>query len=131
LTEAIYRVWHGMFARRAAAQLAALLLGAAVLLVAVERVARGRARFTQVRRRGRPAAPIRLRGARAAGATGACALVLLVAFGLPVGQLLVWVVGALAREGPPAGFERLLANSLWLAGLSALTGCGVAVLLAY
>ena len=50
LTEAIYRVWHGMFDRLAATQLAVILLALAGGLVALERLSRGRARFTHGRR---------------------------------------------------------------------------------
>ena len=131
LTEAIYRVWHGMFDRLAATQLAALLLGFAFLLVLVERASRGRARYTQARRHGHPPAPIVLRGLPAAAATGVCATVLFVAFGLPVGQLLGWGIGALGREGLPAGFGLLLGNSVWLATVSAVAACALAILLAY
>ena len=131
LTEAIYRVWHGMFDRLAATQLAAVLLGFAFLLILAERASRGRARFTQVRRHGHSLLPVPLRGVRAAGATGACAAVFLAAFGLPVGQLLVWVIGALRRDGLPLDFVTLLGNSVWLAGVSAAVACAAAVLLAY
>ena len=41
LTEAVYRVWHGMFDRLAATQLAAVLLGLAALLMLLERLSRG------------------------------------------------------------------------------------------
>jgi len=131
LTEAIYRVWHGMFDRLAATQLAAVLLGVAFLLILVERASRGRARFTQSRRHGHPSSAILLRGFRAAAATGVCAAVLLVAFGLPVGQLLVWVIGTLRRDGLPEGFGGLLLNSLWLAAVSAVCAGALAVLLGY
>lgn len=131
LTEAIYRVWHGMFDRLAATQLAAVLLGFAFLLILVERASRGRARFTQPRRHGPAPAPIPLHGLRAGAATGICAVVLLLAFGLPVGQLLVWVIGMLRREGLPVGFGALLGNSLSLATLAAASACVVAILLGY
>ena len=131
LTEAIYRVWHGMFDRLAATQLAALLLGVACLLIVIERVSRGGARFTQSHRHGRPSAPLPLHGMRAGAATGACATVLLVGFGLPVGQLLVWVIGALRRDGLPAGFGLLLGHSVGLATISAGAAGALAVLLGY
>src|SRR5882672_9926989 len=51
LTEAIYRVWYGMFDRIAATQLASVLLLFAAGLLLLERRSRGRARFIQ---RGRP-----------------------------------------------------------------------------
>jgi iron(III) transport system permease protein len=51
LTEAIYRVWYGMFDRVAAAQLATLLLFFALGLLLLEQALRGRARFVQSHRR--------------------------------------------------------------------------------
>ena len=131
LTEAIYRVWHGMFDRMAATQLAAILLGLAGGLLALERLSRGRARFTHGRRPAR--APIRLRldGIRALGATLLCAGTLGLGFGLPVGQLIIWAMEALAQDSVPEGFLRALAQSLTLAAGAALLVTAVAVLLAY
>src|SRR5215470_20160530 len=62
LTEGVYRVWHGMFDRTAATQLAALLLLAALGLLVLEHSLRGRARFTQNQRRGAGVTPKILRG---------------------------------------------------------------------
>jgi iron(III) transport system permease protein len=131
LTEAVYRVWHGLFDRHAATQLAAILLGLAALLTALERLSRGRARFTQGRRPTRPPARIRLRGARAAGAAAACAAVLGLGFLLPVGQLLLWSAATLRRDGAPPGFARALGTSLGLAASTAVLTLAVAVVLAY
>jgi iron(III) transport system permease protein len=131
LTEAVYRVWHGLFDRLAASQLAVVLLLAAAALLAVERRSRGRARFTQARRPERPPAPLPLRGPRALLATAACAGVLLAAFGLPLGQLLAWVVAVLRRDGLPPGFAALLGGSLALAAVTAAVAALLAVLLAY
>lgn len=131
LTEAIYRIWHGMFDRLAATQLAVVLLGFAFLLILVERALRGRARFTQVRNHGYPPAPVQLTGLRAAAATGACVIVLALAFGFPVSQLLVWAAHTLSRTGLPADFGPQLQNSLWLAAVTAASACVMAVVLAY
>lgn len=130
-TEAVYRVWHGMFDRLAATQLAVVLLGFAFLLILTERALRGRARFTQVRSHGRALPRIRLAGLRAAASTAACATVFLMAFGIPVGQLLLWAAQTLGRKGLPPGFAAQLENSLWLAAVTALCACGLAVVLAY
>ena len=73
LTEAIYRVWYGMFDRVAAAQLATLLLGFALSLLVLERALRGRARFAQSQRRGPGAERVPLAGGPAALASVACA----------------------------------------------------------
>jgi iron(III) transport system permease protein len=132
LTEAIYRVWYGMFDRVAAAQLASLLLLFALTLLALERSLRGRARFVQSQRRGPGVRRVRLAGAQALAATVACALVLLAAFVVPVGQLLVWAREAAAgwRSVVPA-FGTVLANTVLLAGAAALVACLLALTLAY
>lgn len=131
LTEAIYRVWHGMFDRAAATQLAAILLGLAGLVLALERLSRGRARFTHARRPARPPARLALGGVRALAATALCLGTLTLAFGLPVGQLAFWAVEAAGHGDVPEGFGRALVQSLALAGVAALVVTAVAALLAY
>jgi iron(III) transport system permease protein len=129
-TEAIYRVWYGMFDRIAATQLAVVLLAFAFLVILVERALRGRARFTQIRN-GHSLVPVPLTGARALAASASCVMVLLLAFGIPVGQLLVWAAQTLARSGLPSEFVAQARNTLWLASLTAAATCGMALLLAY
>ena len=131
LTEAIYRVWYGMFDRLAATQLASVLLLFALGLLLLERRSRGRARFTQRGRPGRAVEPEPLRGIRAAAATAVCLAVLAPAFLLPVGQLAWWAVTAV-REGRVApDFPALLGHTGLLAAAAALVACAMAVLLAY
>ncbi len=130
LTESVYRVWYGMFDRAAAAQLASLLLLFALGLLALERGLRGRARFVQSQRRGRAPEPQALAGWRAWGATAACAVILGLAFALPVGQLLVWARDAVGGLRAPA-FAALLRNTLTLAALAALVAAALAIVLAY
>jgi iron(III) transport system permease protein len=132
LTEAIYRVWYGMFERVAAAQLATLLLASALILLLAEHALRGRAHFVQSQRRGPGVGRLRLSGGRAALATGGCALVLSAAFVIPVGQLVLWARDAAAgwRTVVPA-FGTVLANTLVLAGAAALVTCVLALVLGY
>jgi iron(III) transport system permease protein len=131
LTEAVYRIWHGMFDRLAATQLAAVLLGLAALLMLLERASRGRARFTQGRRATRPPVRARLAGFPAGAAVGLCLGVWVLAFGLPVGQLLVWAVRVVRRDGIPPDFPGALGASLGLAATAATLTLGVALVLAY
>ena len=131
LTEGIYRVWYGMFDRVAAAQLASVLLLCAGALLALERGSRGQQRFTQRERRGAEAAPVVLRGARAAAATVTCAAVLALAFLLPVGQLALWSARAWAEGRVARDLGALLANTLGLAAVAAVLTCLLAVVLAY
>jgi len=130
LTEAIYRVWYGMFDRTAASQLASLLLIFALGLLVLERSLRGRARFTQSQRRGPGVTPLPLAGWKAWAATGAGFAVLALAFVLPVAQLIVWardVSGHLAASA----FATLLGNTLALAGAAAVFSAVLALVLAY
>ena len=60
LTSAIYRVWNGAFDKDAALQLATVLVGLALTMLAVERVFRGRARYQQALGRGDVVVPVRL-----------------------------------------------------------------------
>jgi iron(III) transport system permease protein len=131
LTEAIYRVWYGMFDRIAATQLASVLLLFAAGLLLLERRSRGRARFTQTGRRGPAVDAVRLAGWRAAAATGACGGVLGLAFLLPVGQLLWWALAAIRDGRVAVDFAALLGRTGLLAGITAAVACLLAVLLAY
>ena len=131
LTEAVYRVWYGMFDRAGASQLAALLVVFAAALLWIERRSRGRQRFAQRHRHGPEAAPVTLSGGRAAAATAVCGVVLGLAFVLPVGQLAVWAARALAEGRVARTFSALLVNTLGLAALAALATCALAVTLAY
>lgn len=83
----IYRTWVGLGEPAAAMRLAFLMLGLVVLLIVIESVGR----------RGRPDVrafdePLRfeLRGVRAAAATSACVLPVLLGFVIPVGLLLYY-----------------------------------------
>jgi iron(III) transport system permease protein len=131
LTEAVYRVWYGMFDRLAATQLAAVLLGLAAVLTLLERLSRGRARFTQGRRPTHAPARARLRGLLAGAAAGFCGVVWALAFGLPVCQLLAWAGATLRRDGLPSGFLGALGTSLGLAVTAATLTLGAAIVLAY
>jgi len=132
LTEAIYRVWYGMFDRVAAAQLASLLLLFALGLLLLERALRGHARFVQSQRRGPGVQRVPLSGWRAGAAAAGCALVLSAAFIVPVGQLLLWARDAAAgwRTVVPA-FGTVLGNTVLLAGATAVVACVLALTLVY
>jgi iron(III) transport system permease protein len=75
---------------------------------------------------------VRLTGGPALLATTGCSLVLAAAFVVPVGQLLVWAREAAQgwRSVVPA-FGTVLANTILLAGSTALVACVVALALGY
>jgi iron(III) transport system permease protein len=129
-TTGIYRAWFSLGDRVASAQLSTALLGFVVVLLLLERLSRGRARFYDTTSRNRPQPGRRLSGWRAAGAASVCALPLVVGFAVPAGVLLeMAVIEGDAQLG--ARFVRLARNSFTLATLSALVAVVVAVLLAY
>ena len=129
-TTGIYRAWFSLGDRIAAAQLAASLLGFVVLLLLVEQLSRGRARFHNTTGRNRPQAGYALRGMPALFAVLVCAIPLLVGFLLPAGLLF-----RLALAEGDAQFGRiflvLAGNSFVLAGVTAMLAVALAVLLAY
>ncbi len=130
VTEGVYRVWYGMFDRAAGAQLASLLLVFALSVLLLERSLRGRARFTQSRRRGHGVTPQRLTGWRGWAASAGGFTVLGFAFVLPVAQLLVWMRDVTTRWGASA-FALLLGHTLALAALAAVAAAVLAIVLAY
>ncbi|CAN5519359.1 iron ABC transporter permease [soil metagenome] len=128
---AVYQVWNGMYDRAAAAEIACLVLLFAVVVIALERAARGRARFHQ--RTGRTVEPVTLTGGRAWAASGVCTLVLAVAFAGPVVQLVAWAWQAAADDASQwvdPRYVGYLFNSLLVATLVAGLCAALAVLLA-
>jgi len=90
LTSAIYRVWYGAFDQAAALQLATVLVGLALMMVTVERLLRGRARYHQALGAGDAVEPKRLTGwTRWLAALPGTAL-LAVVFVIPTVQLAAW-----------------------------------------
>jgi iron(III) transport system permease protein len=130
-TDAIYRVWFIAFDRDAAMQLATLLVSVTLTLLVLERLARGRARHTQLAARGDVVPPVRLRGLAAAGALIGPLLLVGVVVGAPLAQLVVWAAESV-REGLLAPeFATATRNSVLLALMSAVLVPTSAVVLAY
>jgi iron(III) transport system permease protein len=129
-TTGIYRAWFSLGDRIAAAQLAATLLAFVLLLLAIERGSRGRARFHDTTGRNRPLPGRRLSGGWALLACLACALPLFLGFLLP-GGLLLRLALTEGDTGFGERFLRLAQNSFLLAGVTALIAVLIALLLAY
>lgn len=129
-TTGIYRAWFSLGDRLAAAQLAATLLSCVMVLLLLERIWRGGARFNDTTGRHRRLVGHRLRGWRGGLAALVCVLPLILGFLLPAALLLRLVFDDVER--PAAEHFLLLArHSFLLAGLTALLAVVLAVLLAY
>lgn len=129
-TTGIYRTWFGMGSLVAAAQLAAVLLAGVFAVLALERLARGRARYHHASHGSRAQPPFALHGPRALAALLVCLVPILGGFGIP---LLVILRMALEKGDARAGavFTQLAFNSFILAATAALIAIGLATLLAY
>ncbi|MGH7823667.1 MAG: ABC transporter permease [Candidatus Binatia bacterium] len=126
-TTGIYRAWLSLGDPVAAGQLATCLLAFVFLMLALERLHRGRARYAGTRA---PLPPQELRGWQAAAAFVLCIAPITFGFLLPAGILV-----NLAATEPEARFGAriysLVTNTFTLAGVAAITAVAVAVLLAY
>jgi iron(III) transport system permease protein len=130
-TDAIYRVWFNAFDREAAMQFATLLVSVTLLLLLLERLARGRARYHHGASRGDLLPPVRLHGITAVAAVvGPLLLVGLVVLA-PLAQLAVWSVHSIQDGLLAPEFAMAARNSLLLSGMSAVFVPLVALGLAY
>ena len=129
-TSGIYKAWYSLFSLPAAAQLASLLVIAVFIILLIEQQARARMSYTQIGRGAAQQQRIELRGWRGWGVTLFAALILLLAFIVPVTQLLLWTAES-ALADLDSRYFRFLWHSLLLATLTALAVGMTALLLAY
>jgi iron(III) transport system permease protein len=128
-TTAIYRAWFGMFSINAALQMAALLGLLALGGVWLERRLRGGRSFAPQRPSGELQRE-RLVGARGLVATLVATLVLLLAFVLPMAQLLAWSITHAATD-LDARYWAFAARSVAVAASGALVVVTAALVLGY
>ena len=132
-TAGIYKAWLAMDNRVAAAQLATILLVVVGALLRVEHLAQKRMRFVASRgghQAGVDAAPVLLKGWRAAVAWGICALPIALGFVLPV----LFMLRPLVRSWdnvPWSQFVGWTVSSVWLASLSAALATALALGLSF
>jgi iron(III) transport system permease protein len=131
LTSAVYRVWNGGFDESAALQLASVLVALALVLLLVERVLRGRARYHQAVGRGDAVVPRRLRGWRGWLAALPGVVLLLVVFALPVAQLVAWSLETAAEGGLGVDLRTAITNTLLVATLATLAAVVTGTIVAY
>jgi iron(III) transport system permease protein len=118
-TTGIYRAWFSFGDKVAAAQLATMLLGFVVLLLALERISRGKSRYENNSNKQDGAEKIQLTGKKAWGASLFCALPVGLGFILPV---LVLISMALRVENGffTTRYFDLILNTVTLGGITAL-----------
>ncbi|WP_228064303.1 ABC transporter permease [Novilysobacter avium] len=124
-TTAIYKAWFALFSTDTALQIAAVLLVAVLVLVGLETASRRRQSFVSV---GHAKAPRLQTGRRGWWATTLCALVLVVALGLPLSQL-GWQALAHLDDLDPRYFASLR-NALSLSAMAAALTTAAAFVIA-
>ena len=130
-TVAVYQVWFGAFDQLAALQLATTLMGIALLVLGLERVARGRARYHQQAADRGDVTRVRLRGARGVLAAALPFAVLAVAVADPLAQLAAWSIESFGEPLVRSGFVGWAGTSVLLSATAAVVAVPVATLLVY
>lgn len=90
-TTAIYQAWYGFFSLDTAKQLASLLVGLVFIVLVIEQMSRGRKRFESTGRTNHHRT-IALHGTKKWLAFTYCAVILFLAFVLPIIQLSLWII---------------------------------------
>ena len=129
-TTAIYKAWFGFFSLSAAAQLSALLVIIIFVVIVIEQKMRSKMQFTQSGRPSMQVARIRLTGWGRWLAVLFAFAVLLIAFIIPFGQLLIWS-GQIFAEEFNDRYLGYLGRSMFFAFLATFVICCCALLLSY
>jgi iron(III) transport system permease protein len=128
-TTGIYKAWFSLFSLPAASQLASILIIFVFITIVFEQQARARMRYTTVGKSAGQQDRIKLHGGKAAGATLLAGTVMLLAFIIPLIQLLDWA-GEVVMEDFDSRYFDFLWHSLLLATLAAMAVVSAAVILA-
>jgi iron(III) transport system permease protein len=129
-TTAIYKAWFGLFSLPAAAQLASILIVIVFVILLIEQRMRSRRLFTQTGSHSMRVDRIPLKGFSRWFAFCYASLVMVVAFIIPVAQLLLWSSEIFNQEFDRRYLE-FLSHSLLLGIMGALVICIGALILSY
>jgi iron(III) transport system permease protein len=130
LTTGIFTVWLELNNAGGAAQIAGVVLLVVGLLVGLEKLSRGRARFHGNTRQQRKVVPMTLTGWTGWLATALCLVPFAFGFVLPVGVIGYHAVKNARQWADPALLEALL-NTLTVAGLAAIVTVCAAIFMVY
>lgn len=111
ISTAIFQTWFGMYDVDSAIRLAAWLMVVIIGIFVIERFLRRKRQFHSTTSQNKPLKPKRLKGLPAIGATLLCSVVFLLAFLLPLIQIIVWATWTYAKVWR-SDFLALIMNSL-------------------
>lgn len=111
VSTAIFQTWFGLYDVDSALRLAAWLMVVVIGIFIVERYLRRRRQFSSTTTQVRPLAPRKLRGFAAGAAVAYCSIIFLLAFAIPVVQIIVWSSWTYEKVWTPA-FLNLAFNTV-------------------
>jgi len=129
-TTAIYKAWYGFFSLPAAGQLSSILVIIVFGVMVVEQKTRTRMKFTHIGRSGIEAELTPLSGWKKWVASAYAGFIVLIAFGIPVMQLLIWSI-SIYRDELNDRYVGFLVHSLFFACSATLTITLLAITLSY
>jgi iron(III) transport system permease protein len=130
LTTGIFSTWLEAGNAGGAAQIASVVLLVVFLIIAFEKLSRGKARYHGGARHPRPVTAIRLTGWQGFTATALCLVPFLVGFILPVSVITVHALGEPEQWLKP-GLILAFRNTLTVAGLAAFVTVAAALFMVY
>lgn len=130
LTEGIFRTWFGLADRASALRIAGFVMLLVCFLVFVERLHRGRSRYSAGIGHSEPVSPRKLRRGKAIAAFVICFIPLAIGFLFPVYQLSIWAWMTYEKVLSPDYWTQLWASFALALGTS-LGLTAIAVLLVY
>nr|WP_235917154.1 iron ABC transporter permease [Maritimibacter harenae] len=130
LTTGIFTTWLEMGNAGGAAQIAMVILGLVLVLVAIEKVSRSKSRFYRLERQQRPVEPVRLTGWQGWLATTLCTVPFAIGFVLPV-SVLMWHAVKNADGWLAPGLLRALGHTVAVGSSAAVLTVTFALFLVY
>lgn len=127
-TTAIYKAWFGLFSLAAASQLASILVILVLLLVLGEQYGRGNKRYQSTGKSHH--ARYQLKAIAGWLALAYSSLILTLAFGLPLLQLVIWCVQVFAEDFD-SRYPQFVLHSVLLSAMAAMLVVIAAMVLAY
>lgn len=127
-TTGIYKAWFSLFSLSAASQLASILIIVVFVIIIIEQQARARMRYTTVGKTAGHQERIQLKKGHAIFATSFASFILLIAFIIPMVQLLIWAKEVM--QDFDSRYFDFLFHSLSLAAMASVIVVTAAIILA-
>ncbi|MCA0985364.1 iron ABC transporter permease [Halobacillus yeomjeoni] len=126
---AIFQTWFGMNDLNSAIKLSATLMFIVFSILILEKILRGRKKYSNTTAKARPLTPIRLQGIQAWVAFSYCLVIFLLGFMIPFVQLVDWMFLTFHKIASPE-FKSLIWNSLLVSFVGAAMIVVFAVIIA-